>query len=80
MMTHIGGYPDKYNKSIIGLIKERKPDILICGHSHILRVEYDKKNKLPVQENITNCQTDTKILHVCSFQCMQQCTTHHQNW
>lgn len=46
MMTHIGGYPKKYNKSVICLIKERKPDILICGHSHILRVEYDKKNKL----------------------------------
>ena len=43
MMTHIGGYPDKYNKSIIGLIKERKPDILICGHSHILKVIQDKK-------------------------------------
>ncbi len=46
MMTHIGGYPDKYNKRILPMIKKNKPKLLITGHSHILKVMYDKKNKL----------------------------------
>lgn len=46
MMTHIGGYPDKYNKRILPMIKKNKPNLFITGHSHILKVMYDKKNKL----------------------------------
>ena len=46
MMTHIGGYPDKYNKRILPMIKKNKPNLFISGHSHILKVMYDKKNKL----------------------------------
>ena len=46
MMTHIGGYPGRYNKKILPLIEDAKPDLFICGHSHILKVMYDKKNKL----------------------------------
>ena len=46
MMTHIGGYPGRYNKEILPLIEDAKPDLFICGHSHILKVMYDKKNKL----------------------------------
>tara|TARA_B100000767_G_scaffold263927_1_gene278239 strand:- start:528 stop:1025 length:498 start_codon:yes stop_codon:yes gene_type:complete len=43
MMTHIGGYPGKYAKGIKDKIKECEPKIFICGHSHILKVMYDKK-------------------------------------
>ena len=46
MITHIGGYPGRYNKKILPLIKQAKPDLFICGHSHILKVMYDKKYKL----------------------------------
>ena len=46
MMTHIGGYPGKYNKQILPLIKKERPDLFISGHSHILKVIYDKKYKL----------------------------------
>ena len=46
MMTHIGGYPDRYNKRILPMIKKNKPNLFITGHSHILKVMYDKKNKL----------------------------------
>jgi hypothetical protein len=28
------------------MIAENPPDVFICGHSHILRVMYDKKLKL----------------------------------
>ncbi len=46
MMTHIGGYPGRYDKKILPIIEQAKPDLFICGHSHILKVMYDKKHKL----------------------------------
>lgn len=42
-MTHIGGYPDKYNQRIREEIKKNPPTIFISGHSHILKVQFDKK-------------------------------------
>lgn len=46
LMTHIGGYPGRYDRRAYALIKEYKPDIFICGHSHILKVINDKENDL----------------------------------
>ena len=45
-MTHIGGYPGKYPMRIKQLLKEIKPQLFICGHSHILKVMYDKELNL----------------------------------
>ncbi|MBR1768980.1 MAG: metallophosphoesterase family protein [Bacteroidales bacterium] len=45
LMTHIGGYPKHYDKDIIPYFASCKPDIFICGHSHILRIMYDKDFK-----------------------------------
>jgi len=45
-MTHIGGYPGKYSKAVKEKIEKTKPDIFICGHSHILKVINDKINNL----------------------------------
>ena len=45
LITHIAGYPGKYNKNVNRLISIYEPNILVCGHSHILKVMYDKKNK-----------------------------------
>ena len=45
-MTHIGGYPNKYNQRIREEIKLNAPKIFISGHSHILKVQYDKKLNL----------------------------------
>ncbi len=42
-MTHIGGYPGRYNKRVRGIFEENSPKLYICGHSHILKVMYDKK-------------------------------------
>ena len=42
-ITHIGGAPPNYNPRIKKILKERVPDIFICGHSHILRVKKDDK-------------------------------------
>lgn len=40
-ISHIGGAPPRYNPRIKRMLKERIPDIFICGHSHILRVAKD---------------------------------------
>ncbi len=40
-MTHIGGYPPKYNSDLLKLLNENVPDIFVCGHSHILKVMRD---------------------------------------
>ena len=45
-MTHIGGYPNKYNVRIKDDIQKNPPKIFISGHSHILKVQYDKKQQL----------------------------------
>ena len=41
LMTHIGGAPPNYNPRVKKLLKERMPQIFICGHSHILRIKRD---------------------------------------
>lgn len=43
-MTHIGGYPGHYDKSVKPGIYNNPPTLFISGHSHILRVIFDKKN------------------------------------
>lgn len=42
LMTHIGGYPPKYNGRTLRLVQENPPKLFICGHSHILKVMWDK--------------------------------------
>lgn len=42
LMTHIGGYPGKYDTSIKQELFNNPPKLFVCGHSHILRVKYDK--------------------------------------
>ena len=45
-ITHIGGYPGKYNQAIKEEIKQNPPKLFICGHSHILKVQFDKSLNL----------------------------------
>ncbi|MCQ2349921.1 MAG: metallophosphatase family protein [Paludibacteraceae bacterium] len=42
LMTHIGGFPGRYDREAYRHIMAYKPQLFICGHSHILRVMYDK--------------------------------------
>jgi len=42
-ITHIGGYPGRYNPAIRSEIYSNPPRLFICGHSHILKVMMDKK-------------------------------------
>ena len=45
-MTHIGGYPGRYQPKAYAVIKKAHPAIFIAGHSHILKIQYDKSNDL----------------------------------
>lgn len=46
MLTHIGGRPGRYAPGVTERLRLVKPDIFVCGHSHILRVGYDKDMRL----------------------------------
>lgn len=45
-ITHIGGYPGKYNPRVRQIIQANAPGLFICGHSHILKVMPDPKYHL----------------------------------
>ncbi|KPK87922.1 MAG: hypothetical protein AMS27_00790 [Bacteroides sp. SM23_62_1] len=42
-ITHIGGRPGKYERNILSMLENGPPRLFICGHSHILKVMYDRK-------------------------------------
>ena len=46
VLIHIGGYPGKYTSKAKELIANEKPDIFVSGHSHILKIMFDKKHNL----------------------------------
>lgn len=46
LLTHIGGYPGRYAPEIIRELNEYKPDLFVCGHSHILKVVNDTSRHL----------------------------------
>src|SRR5690606_2020060 len=45
-MTHIGGYPGRYAAQVKPEIIHNPPKLFICGHSHILKVQFDPKLNL----------------------------------
>ena len=45
LMIHIAGTPVRYTPTARGLIQNHRPDVLICGHSHILKVMHDPTYK-----------------------------------
>ena len=48
LMTHIGGYPGRYDPRARELIDKYCPDIFVCGHSHILKVVRDNRRNMLV--------------------------------
>ncbi|MBQ0150192.1 MAG: metallophosphatase family protein [Bacteroidales bacterium] len=46
LMMHIGGYPGRYDRRAKELIEKYRPQLFVCGHSHILKVMYDKKYEM----------------------------------
>lgn len=43
LMTHIGGYPGKYDARVRLLLQTEHPKLFVCGHSHVLKAMYDKQ-------------------------------------
>ncbi len=39
VVTHIGGHPTRWAKGVGPMLKAERPDVFVCGHSHILRIE-----------------------------------------
>jgi putative phosphoesterase len=46
LITHIAGAPPNYNPRIKKILNGKTPDILICGHSHILKIMRDKETNM----------------------------------
>jgi len=68
-MTHIGGYPGKYDVRIKTELKTNPPKLFIAGHSHILKVIYDNKLNLlhlnPGAAGISGFHTIRTALRFC---------------
>lgn len=57
LMTHVGGYPGRYDPRARKLIDEYRPDIFVCGHSHILKVVMDPgRNMLVINPGAAGIQ------------------------
>ncbi|MEZ5047014.1 MAG: metallophosphoesterase family protein [Chitinophagaceae bacterium] len=68
LMMHIGGYPPKYNHQSMELIDSIKPNVFICGHSHILKVMPDaKRNILHINPGACGLQGWHKVCTILKF-------------
>lgn len=43
LLTHIGGYPGRWAKGMKQLLRDEHIGLMVDGHSHILKVIYDKE-------------------------------------
>ena len=43
LLMHIGGYPGRYDSKALQLIAAHRPNLFVCGHSHILKVQWDEQ-------------------------------------
>ncbi|MCD8282135.1 MAG: metallophosphatase family protein [Prevotella sp.] len=68
LLTHIGGYPGRYNPRISARLYASPPDLFVCGHSHILKVQYDKALHLlhinPGAAGITGWHTERTLIRL----------------
>lgn len=69
IMTHIGGYPNRYEPGIKELIIKEKPNIFISGHSHILKVMNDHSlNLLHINPGAAGNSGFHRIMTMVRFQ------------
>ena len=66
MIKHIGGYPGHYDRSVVKMIYANPPQLFIAGHSHILKVKFDKTLNLlhinPGAAGIMGCQKESTLV------------------
>lgn len=72
-ITHIAGYPPRYTPQVKKRIPEISPNVLVCGHSHILRVMTDKKanNLLYLNPGAAGIQGFHKVKTLIRFSVMK---------
>lgn len=69
VITHIGGYPGRYEARLRQILIKEKPQLYICGHSHILKVMYDKKyNLLHINPGAAGHSGFHKVITAVRFQ------------
>lgn len=69
VMTHIGGYPGRYETGMTLLLASEKPDIFISGHSHILKVMRDPAmNLLHINPGAAGNSGFHKVITMVRFQ------------
>ena len=68
-MRHIGGYPGRYDQNLKPALFQNPPDILVCGHSHILKIVKDKRlnNMLVLNPGAAGKQGLHKIRTILRF-------------
>lgn len=68
LMKHIGGYPGNYDRSISASIYASPPQLFVSGHSHILKVQYDKTlNLLHINPGAAGIQGWQKVRTLVRF-------------
>ena len=68
LMKHISGYPGNYDRSIRGTLFVRPPQLFISGHSHILKVLFDKTlNCLHINPGAAGLQGWQKVRTLVRF-------------
>ena len=68
LMTHIGGYPNHYSPAAKRMIEQCRPDIFVAGHSHILKVIFDKHyNLLHINPGAAGCYGFHKVRTALRF-------------
>jgi len=73
-ITHIGGYPPRYNKRTKSILKEHVPNLMICGHSHIVKIIKDPalNNMLHINPGAAGIQGFHKIKTLVKFSISQE--------
>lgn len=69
LITHIAGYPGRYNSRTKALIQQHRPQIVMVGHSHIVKVIRDPKdNHLHINPGAAGVHGFHKIRTIATLQ------------
>ena len=64
LMTHIGGYPGKYDRNAYSLVMHYSPDIFVCGHSHTFIYFKPEMAVYRAFHRIHDYSVDSSIFHM----------------
>ena len=64
LLKHIGGYPGRYDRSVQGMLFASPPNLFVDGHSHILKIQFDKTlNLLHINPGAAGLRDGTRKEH-----------------